>query len=116
MIKNLTEIRERFLKEETPMRLGHLASDLSRVASLLEMQVKGGTIKGVLEEAKFFAEWAAKEAPLETQIFLAEIQGFLARNEISWEASLGDAYWRKDVATQSRTWAEELLNKAGFVR
>jgi len=96
------------------MRLGHLASDLARIATLSGMPDEEETIKGVLEEAKFFAEWAAQEAELNVQMFLAEIQSFLALTELQWPSLSKDFQWRQEIAGRLRAWSSELLKKAGF--
>ena len=116
-MNHLVEIRERFLREENSMKLGHLASDLTRIASLTEMKAGGKVLKSVLEEAKYFAEWAAT-APgvvLETQMFLADIQGFIARKELEWEWGLDKQEWKEDFRHRTQIWSQELLERAGFL-
>ena len=113
-MKNQIEIQKRFLEEDARMRLGHLASDLARIASLVQVQAKEETVKSVIEEGKFFAEWAAQGVELEIQIFLAEIQSFLARTELEWETLSKDTPWRVKIAERTRNWSEELLRKSGF--
>ena len=115
-MNHLTKIQERFLKEEDSMKLGHLASDLARIASLTEMEAGRKVLKSVLEEAKYFAEWAAT-APgveIEIQTFLAEIQGFLAEKELELDSKFDNEDWKKLLRGQARTWSDELLNRAGF--
>lgn len=116
-MRNPLELQERFLKETSPMRLGHLASDLARVSDLLKMRVGPETIKGVLEESKFFAQWAgiAGDLSAEMKTLLAEIQGFVAQKELEWETFSKNSEWRDNVARQLRVWSDELLKKAGFL-
>lgn len=96
------------------MRLGHLASDLARIDSFVRMKMNSGTVKSVINEAKFFSEWAAPDVELEIQIFLDEIQGFLTLTELNWNSLSRDTQARENVAKQCRTWSDELLRKAGF--
>jgi len=114
-MNNLVEIQRRFLREGPKMRLGHLASDLSRVASFIEMGTDGKAVKAVMEEGKFFAEWTAEKVDLEIQILLAEIQCFLAQKESEWDVSFKMDSWRQDVIRQVRNWSQELLQRAGFI-
>lgn len=114
-MKNLAEIQERFLREDSKMRMGHLASDLARLASLLRMKTKQETIKGVMAEAKFFSEWAAQGMELEIQMLLSEIQSFLAQTELKWESLSNDAGWKEEVTRCLRGWSDVLLQKAGLV-
>lgn len=115
-MKNQLEIQRRFLKEDTPMKLGHLSSDLARIASLLNMKVGTQTVQAVIEEAGLFAEWAGTSPGVsrETQAFLAKIQNFLSAKGQEWNSSNQNPVWRKEAADCLRSWADELLKEAGF--
>ncbi len=96
------------------MRLGHLASDLARIASFTEMELDEGAIKRVMEEAEFFAEWTVREVEIEIQRLLAEIQGFLAQARLQWDTLSKNTEWKTEVAKQCRAWANTLLERGGF--
>ena len=115
-MSRLAEIQVRFLKEENSMKLGHLASDLARIASLTEMKAGRTALKSVLEEAKYFSEWAATatNVPLETQMFLAEIQSFIAQKELEFDSMFENQEWRAGLRSRARVWSQELLKRAGF--
>lgn len=114
-MRNQPEIQERFLKESPEMRLGHLASDLARIASFIEMQLKTEAIKTVIEESKFFAEWAARDAKPEIQMFLAGIRGFLAQKELELNSLSSNQEWKKEVSQYVRACSDGLLKKAGLI-
>jgi len=114
-MKNQDEIQERFLKEEPRMKLGHLASDLARIASLFGINEELDTVKTIIQEGKFFAEWTAPEVELEIQVLLAEIQSFLTQTELAWDSLWRQPGHRESVARQCRLWSDELLKKAGFL-
>ena len=114
-LKNRLEIQERFLKEDAQKKLGHLASDLARAASLIEMQMSRETIEAVMEESKFFAEWAVQDREPELQMFLAEIQSSLALTALEWESFSTNSEWRQQVVQSLRKWSDGLLKKAGWV-
>lgn len=78
-------IRQRFLSDPPPKRLGALAADLARIASFSENPENHRAVASLLEEGKWFAEWATPDAPLETQAVLAEIQLALAVWERDWQ-------------------------------
>src|SRR3990167_1533442 len=84
MIKDA--LRERYLRDPLPIRLGNLASSLARIASCSENPKNHEVVTSVLEESKYFAEWAAPEAPVEIQAVLAEVQGQLALWQRRWTA------------------------------
>ena len=114
-MRNRLEIQERFLKESPEMRLGHLASDLARIASFMEMQIRVEAVKDVMEESKFFAEWAARDVKPEVQIFLAEIQSFIAKKELELDSLSNNQKWKKEVSEYVRACSDGLLKKAGFI-
>ena len=103
-------IRQRFLRDPLPIRLGGLAADLARIASFAENPANHQAVASLLEESKYFAEWIAPGAPLETQTVLAELQITLAMWGRDW--LLGRAM--PDMRRDARRRAEELLALAGF--
>lgn len=59
-MKNQQAIKERFLKDPLPIRLGHLASNLSRISFFSQATRRNReVINDVLEESKLFIEWVA---------------------------------------------------------
>lgn len=105
------KIRERFFRDPLPRRLGSLAADLARVASFAQDPQDHEAVASLLEEGKHFAEWAALEAPLETQAVLAEIQIVLAVWERRWLKGTPDPSMRTEAQSKS----DELLALAGLV-
>ena len=53
MIKDA--LRERYLRDPLPIRLGNLASSLARIASCSENPKNHEVVTSVLEESKYFA-------------------------------------------------------------
>lgn len=106
----LEQIKDRFLKEPPTMRLGHLASDLLRIAGFLEsgMISEAGP---VIRESKFFAEWAAPEAGVELQSLLAEVQSFLALKELRFNACEDSSGEFEETIAHTRKWSQELLKE-----
>lgn len=92
-MQNLAEIKKRFLKNNSSVRLGCIASNLARVDSFSKMPNNHKVIADLIEESKFFIEWATPEADakiqpelVETQIKLALWQQLKNRRKISQEA------------------------------
>jgi len=104
------KIRERFLRDPLPRRLGSLAADLARVASFAQDPQDHEAVTSLLEEGKYFAEWAAPGAPLETQAVLAEIQIALAIWQRRWLSGTPDPSMRMEAQHRS----DELLALAGL--
>ncbi len=105
------QIRERFLQDPLPIRLGGLAADLARISSFSENPSNRQAVASLLEEGKCFAEWAAPSAPLETQAVLAEIQVMLA----VWQRRWANGLPIPDLHAEADRRAEQLLAIAGLV-
>ena len=103
-------IRQRFLRDPLPIRLGGLAADLARIASFADDPGNYRVVASLLEEGKHFAEWAAPDAPLETQALLTELQVTLAVWERQWLNGTPDHTMRTEAQRKS----DELLALAGL--
>ena len=104
-------LRERYLRDPLPIRLGNLASDLARIASCSENPKNHEVVMSVLEESKYFAEWAAAEAPPETQAILAEVQLQLALWHRRWLQGHPEPLMQHEV----RRWSDQLLEHSGLL-
>ena len=103
-------IRERYLRDPLPVRLGGLAADLARIASFAENPKNHDVVSTLLEEGKYFAEWTAPDAPLEVQSALAQVQVWLALWERRWVTGKTEARIREEA----RRWSDEILELSGL--
>ena len=103
-------IRQRFLRDPLPRRLGSLAADLARISSFAENPKNHQAVASLLEEGKYFAEWAAADAPVETQAVLADVQRALAVWERAWLRGTPPATMRAEAESKP----EALLALAGL--
>ena len=103
-------IRDRFLRDPLPIRLGGLAADLLRIASCAEDVRERDTLLSLLEEGKWFAEWAAEGAPVEVQERLAEAQRRLA----SWQYRCLSGKLNLAIRAEARRLSDQLLALAGL--
>ena len=55
-MRDLTAIRERYLRDELPVRLGGLAANLARIKSFSDHPNHCDVIESLLNESKFFIE------------------------------------------------------------
>jgi hypothetical protein len=114
-MKNQTAIKERYMRDPLPIRLGGLAADLARVQSFSDNSNLRDAVEGLLEESRFFIEWMAPDAELEKQVALVELQRQLTRWQHSWAYIWADPARRAAVAEQSGIWSERVLGMSGLL-
>lgn len=72
-------------------------------------------IESLLDESKFFIEWTAHDAEIETAAALVDLQIRLA----SWQRRLHrvwpDPMQRAKLMEESRHWSTETLNRSGLL-
>ncbi len=115
MISN--EIRERYLKDPLPTRLGGLAADLARVASFSEIH-DAAVVEGLLEESQAFIEWCAPSLlpdRMEDAARLVDIQRSLTDWYHRWNQIVNDLVERKKLAVQAQHWSDEVLKMSGLL-
>lgn len=109
------ERRDRYLRDPVPVRLGNLASNLSRIAHLAHRAGAEQTLIGQMEESKYFIEWTGPDAAAGLQPDLARLQVKLAlwqaraaRGELSEVA-------RDEMARQASEAAGLVLRASGLL-
>jgi len=107
--------KERYLKDPLPVRLGNLASNLARIGSIATRPELGEATKRVIRESKYLVEWAGKDAELQVQIELVELQRQLARWQFKWHEIQSDLEKRNLVAEQAGAWSEKVLDRSGLL-
>lgn len=84
-MKDRSAVRERYLRDSLPVRLGGLAANLSRIKSFAAHEGGREAVESLLDESKFFIEWTGSEAKIEQAEELVELQIQLARWQHNWE-------------------------------
>lgn len=105
-------LRQRYLQDPLPIRLGGLAADLARIASFSENPKNRQAVASVFREGKYFAEWAAPDATIEIQWHLAQVQTWLAIWHRRWLAGTVEPAMREEA----RSWSDRLLTLSGLER
>jgi hypothetical protein len=108
--------KERFLRDQLPVRLGNLASNLARVESISKHPALREAASKVLTESKFFIEWTAADASLPQQVELLELQRTLVRWQLGWDKIWEDAERRSRMAAEARQWSNHLLESSGLLQ
>lgn len=107
--------RERYLRDPLPLRLGNLASNLSRIKSLSNHQTMGEAAGRVVDESIFFIEWTAADASLQQQAELDELRSLLMNWRLEWTEIWNDLERRTSVAKQAGAWSEKILDRSGLL-
>lgn len=114
-MKDWTFIRERYLRDKLSTRLGGLAANLARVKSFSDNPDHCEVVESLLEESKFFIEWTAADAGVNTAAELVELQIQLARWQRSWSDIWADTVQRMKVAEQAHYWSKRVLDMSGLL-
>lgn len=114
-MNNEATIKERFLRDPLSVRLGGLAANLARVQSFSDHPKNREVVRNILEESKFFIEWTAGEATLETQVELVALQRQLSLWHYGWNVLWADETLRQAVAEKAGIWSQRVLQVSGLL-
>lgn len=115
-MKDWTPIRERYLRDSIPVRLGGIAANLRRIKSFAAQDAGREAVATLIDECKFFIEWTARDTQTDTATLLVELQVELARWQHNWGQIWPDPLSRKQLAEQSLAWSERVLALSGLLR
>jgi len=107
-------VQERFLRDPFSVRLGGIAANLARVASLAESPGGNAVVDTMLTESKYMIEWTALDGSIEVQADLVELQVQLALWGLVWEHSQGPEV-RQSISRHARTWSNRVLAMSGLL-
>jgi hypothetical protein len=113
--KDWSRIQARYLQDSIPIRLGGIASDLSRIKSTAKNDANFNVVMGLLDESKHFIEWTAAETEVETAGYLSRLQVEIAL----WQRQLSDRWQnpkdRERLSLQAGTWSGRVLELSGLL-
>ncbi|MFQ5883377.1 MAG: hypothetical protein ACE5I9_13070 [Candidatus Methylomirabilales bacterium] len=115
-MKDWKAIRERYLRDELAVRLGGLAANLSRIKSFATHDASREAVESMIDESKFFIEWTAAEAEVNTAAELVELQIQLARWQYNWARMWHNSVLRSKLAEESAAWSQRVLEMSGLLR
>lgn len=114
-MRDWNALKERYLRDALPIRLGNLASNLARIKSRCQNQANRELVESLLKESKWFIEWTAKDFEVEIAAELVDLQVQLACWQYSWGRIWEDEEQRMKVAEQAKIWSEKVLNMSGLL-
>jgi hypothetical protein len=115
-MKDYALVRERYLQDSVPVRLGGLAANLRRIQSFTSHAGNREVVESVLDESKFFIEWTAPDADVDAAAELVELQVQLSRWQRDWPGIWVDTTRRQQVAEQSGVWSDRVLALSGLLK
>jgi hypothetical protein len=114
-LKNLTDVRDRFLRDPLPRRIGNIAANLARIETFSDRSEHQAAISGLLLESKYFIEWSAPQVPPDLLGDLVDLQRTLVVWERSLPRTLASPQARRSMAAQAKEWSLRLLEKSGLI-
>ncbi|NET17385.1 MAG: hypothetical protein F6K08_33495 [Okeania sp. SIO1H6] len=114
-MKNWKRMKERYLRDKIPTRLGNLASNLARIKSHCQSTANQELVENLLKESEFFIEWTAPDTEVEVAAELVDLQVTLARWQYNWVSIWNDSELRSEVSHKANIWSERLLNMSGLL-
>jgi hypothetical protein len=112
---NKQRLRERFLRDSLPRRLGGLAATLGRLASSARESSDPITVARLLEEAKYLIEWTAADAESEVAGELVAMQTLINLWLRAWDNASRHKEQRTLLSVQAKHWSDRALDFSGLV-
>lgn len=116
MIPNKERLRERFLRDPLPSRLGGLAATLGRVSSVARKSADPTNVTRLLEEAKYMIEWTAADTEPEIAAELVSMQTMLNLWLRVWDKTCQNREQRTLLSVQAKHWSDRALDFSGLGR
>lgn len=115
MMPNKEKLRERFLRDPLPRRLGGLAATLGRVSSVARISSDSENVERLLEEAKYLIEWTAADAEPEVAAELVSIQSLINLWLRAWGSASQNKEQRILLSVQAKQWSDRALDFSGLL-
>lgn len=107
-MKNLMAMRKRFIRDDPPVRMGNLASELSRLSQWVEMGRPDDAVIDLMRKIAWLLEWSGDAALPE----LPDMQREICRWRRSWPAESA----RSVLSLRARIMSERILEESGLTQ
>jgi len=114
-MKDLEKLRERFLRDPLPRRLGGLAATLGRLSSSARNSTDPNIVSNLLDEAKHLIEWVAAETEPETAAELIRMQIIITLWQGAWSEASQSPKQRTLLSVQAKDWSDKAVDFSGLV-
>ena len=113
---NKEKLRQRFLSDPLPVRLGGLSATLGRISSSARAsESPAAVVADLLDEAKHLIEWTAADAEPETAAELVQIQRLIVLWQKGWGTATCDRTQQILLSTLAKTWSDKVLEFSGLL-
>ena len=113
---NATAIRERFLRDLPPRRIGNVAANLARMSTFAAETEHSDLVCHLAEESALFIDWAAPDAEPEIQCEFLTLQRLLVSWTRSWKGIWENPQEREHMRKDAAEWSQRLLRLAGLTQ
>ncbi len=114
-MKDLEKLRERFLRDSLPRRLGGLAATLGRISSSARRSTDPEIVSNLLDEAKHFIEWTAVDTEPETAAELVRMQTMITLWQRAWVEASQNPKQRIMLSVQAKNWSDMAVDFSGLM-
>jgi hypothetical protein len=114
-MNDVAKLRDRFLRDPLPRRLGGLAATLGRISSSARKSTDPIIVSNLLDEAKHLIEWTAAEAEPETAAELVRMQTLITLWQGVWETASQNPKQRVLLSVQAKNWSDNAIDFSGLV-
>ena len=109
------KLRQRFLSDPLPVRLGGLSATLGRISSSARTSSSHEVVADLLDEAKHLIEWTAADAEPETAAELVQIQRLIVLWQKVWGTATSDRTKQILLSTSAKAWSDKALEFSGLL-
>ena len=108
------KLRERFLRDPLPRRLGGLAATLGRISSSARNSTDPTIVANLLDEAKHLIEWTAADTEPETAAELVRMQTLLTLRQKAWTEASQSPQQRLLLSVQAKDRSDKAVDFSGL--
>jgi len=109
-------LKERYLRDAVPARLGNLASSIKRLGYFIGKKKYEARVQELLLECRLFSEWTAPDAEFEIQAALATLQLELKNWQHDFQNTSDADDWRAEINAACEQWSNRILELSGLLK
>jgi hypothetical protein len=109
-------LKERYLRDGIPTRLGNLASSIKRLGYFVGKRKHDATVHQLFQECRFFSAWTAPESTFETKTELEALQSDLEAWQNEFQNANDTELWRAEINAACERWSNRILELSGLLK